>query len=313
MISKEFVDYISVKTGIERRDLIEKDLILQYLLKELQSNMEFKKNFVFKGGTCLVKCHLGYYRFSEDLDFSWADQTVFKNKSEKQIRKILSKEIDKILVLLEKIKKELSLDFKSEKNNKKYVEFGGSNKFVTFKLWYNSNLLGQNQFIKIQINFVELFKYSFKKLSVKSLASEIKLEEANFLFPEETNIIKTKIDMNAYDLREILIEKSRAVLTRKATKVRDFIDLYFITKHLKENLDKYENNIAEKIIFMFKYEKYKENFLSKPSFLEIDIKEVESLLLNKPEKDFGKFIKETFEFFNKLIEVVKKRILLIEK
>src|SRR3989344_6707053 len=103
MINKEFIGYISTKTKIKQKELIEKDLILQYLLKELQSNKYFSKNFVFKGGTCLIKCYLGYYRFSEDLDFSWINQEVLKNKSEKQKRKYLSNEIDKILDILEVI------------------------------------------------------------------------------------------------------------------------------------------------------------------------------------------------------------------
>ena len=35
---------------------------------------------VFKGGTCLNKCYLGYYRLSEDLDFVHADSGI-KNRS----------------------------------------------------------------------------------------------------------------------------------------------------------------------------------------------------------------------------------------
>jgi len=308
MISKEFVDYISVETGIGRKDLIEKDLILQYLLKEFQNNFYFRENFVFKGGTCLVKCYLGYYRFSEDLDFTWVDQATFKNKSEKQIRKILSEEINKILEVLENIAKKLHLDFKSEKENRNYVEFGGSNKFVTFKVWYDSCTLDKKQFVKFQINFVELFEYKFKKLLVKTISSKIKLEDATFLFPEEICVIKEKIEVNAYDLKEILLEKSRAIMTRKGVKVRDFIDLYFITNYLKENIEKYEEKIIKKTIFMFKYEKYKINFLNKEFFSEINMQEVESLLLKNTGNDFSKFIEDIFVFFNRLIEVISKKI-----
>ncbi len=306
MVSKEFINYIAEKNEVERKDLIEKDILLQHLLKELQSRDEFRNNLVFKGGTCLVKCYLGYYRFSEDLDFSFIKQDIFIGKSEKQIRKILSEEINKIIVLLKEIAKKLALDFKPEKNNKKYIKFGGSNKFVTFKIWYRSNYFDIEQFIKIQINFVEIFKYSFENISVNNLANNIKIEEAEFLFPEEASIIKEKITVKAYDLREILIEKARAILTRKGTKVRDFIDIYFITKHLNENIKKYEKEIIEKTTFMFKYEKYEQNFLNKPLFFEIDMSEVEGLLLVKLEKDFDRFVKEAFDFFNKLSETLKK-------
>lgn len=306
MVSKEFISYIANKTGIKRKELIEKDILLQYLLKELQKDSYFRNNFVFKGGTCLVKCYLGYYRFSEDLDFSWIKQDIFLNKSEKQIRKILSEEINKIINLLKEISKKLSLDFKPEKNNKKYVEFGGSNKFVTFKILYKSEYFDSEQFIKIQINFVELFKYNFDDAFVNTLAKDVNIEETEFLFPEEIGVIKEKIIVKAYDLREILVEKVRAALTRKGTKVRDLVDLYFITKHLNEHLEKYEKEIIEKTEFMFKYEKYKENFLSK-TFSEIDLSEVEGLLLIKIEKDFNKFVKDIFEFINKLSEKMKKK------
>ena len=44
------------------------------------------------------------------------------------------------------------MDFKADKSNHKYIELGGSNKFVTFKLWYKSHATGDEKFIKIQFN-----------------------------------------------------------------------------------------------------------------------------------------------------------------
>ncbi len=55
MIDKKFIDHLGDKLGIERRDLIEKDILLQRLLNELVKNKDFKDNFAFKGGTCLIK------------------------------------------------------------------------------------------------------------------------------------------------------------------------------------------------------------------------------------------------------------------
>ena len=47
------------------------------------------------------------------------------------------------------------------------MEFGGSNRFVTYKIWYNSVVLKRKTFIKIQINFVEdmCFKPTRKRLN----------------------------------------------------------------------------------------------------------------------------------------------------
>jgi len=71
MIKREFIEYLADKIGTERKELIEKDVLLQALLIELTKDAKFKDDYVFKGGTCLIKCYLGYYRFSEDLDFSY--------------------------------------------------------------------------------------------------------------------------------------------------------------------------------------------------------------------------------------------------
>mgnify|MGYP001603848635 FL=1 len=107
MTRKEAIDYLAEKTGIKQRSLIEKDIILHRILFELLLDKKFDTEYAFKGGTCLMKCHLGYYRFSEDLDFTWLNKKTLKNKSEKQIRKILSGEINYLASLLENITKKI--------------------------------------------------------------------------------------------------------------------------------------------------------------------------------------------------------------
>ena len=64
-LNKEF-SRIGKQTNFSQL-LIEKDY---YLTKILHKISEKKINdLVFKGGTCLNKCYLGFYRLSEDLDF----------------------------------------------------------------------------------------------------------------------------------------------------------------------------------------------------------------------------------------------------
>src|SRR3989344_2467369 len=135
MINRKFIDHIGDKLGIQKRDLIEKDILLQMLLNELTKNKDFKDNFAFKGGTCLLKIYFGYFRFSEDLDFTYLNQKDFVGKSKNKIRKSMSEKINKIGELIEIIAKKLDLNFKIEKENRKYFQFGGSNAFVTFKIW----------------------------------------------------------------------------------------------------------------------------------------------------------------------------------
>src|SRR3989337_3651569 len=91
----DFVNEVAQRLKIQRRDMIEKDLILHQILTDLSHDTFFAPNFLFKGGTCLIKCYFGYLRFSEDIDFTWKDQTAFSKISGRKIRPQLSKIIDK--------------------------------------------------------------------------------------------------------------------------------------------------------------------------------------------------------------------------
>ncbi|HSW29426.1 MAG TPA: nucleotidyl transferase AbiEii/AbiGii toxin family protein [Longimicrobiales bacterium] len=56
-----------------REDVVEKDYVLGWILWGIGSEPTFRGRWVFKGGTCLKKCYLETYRFSEDLDFTVLD------------------------------------------------------------------------------------------------------------------------------------------------------------------------------------------------------------------------------------------------
>ena len=53
-----------------REDVVEKDYVLGWLLWGIGSDEVLSTAWAFKGGTCLKKCYLETFRFSEDLDFS---------------------------------------------------------------------------------------------------------------------------------------------------------------------------------------------------------------------------------------------------
>lgn len=54
----EFVEEACRVLGIERRDLVEKDILLHQLLLDLSKDEFFRENFLFKGGTCLISITL---------------------------------------------------------------------------------------------------------------------------------------------------------------------------------------------------------------------------------------------------------------
>jgi len=306
MVKKELIGYVVEKSNIKSGELIEKDIILHSILIELSKDKHFRKNFAFKGGTCLIKCYLGYYRFSEDLDFSWANQKLFKNKSGKQVRKELSSETSKLLELLKRTSDKLELEFETDKQNKKYVEFGGSNKFITFKLWYDSIILKTKQFIKIQINFIELFLYKTKKLHAKSLIKTDE-KELKFLFPEYCHLSLNPV-IKSYDIREILLEKTRAILTRRGLKLRDFIDVFLIAKEIKKDIAHFEKEAIEKTRFMLKYEKYLQN-LKEKKHIRLDIRagDEQKLIIKPLDAGFDKFLAKFLPFLNKIAQSLTKK------
>lgn len=51
-------------------EVVEKDYVLGWLLWGLGSHGRTRDSWIFKGGTCLKKCFVETYRFSEDLDFT---------------------------------------------------------------------------------------------------------------------------------------------------------------------------------------------------------------------------------------------------
>lgn len=58
-------------------EVVEKDYVLGWMLAGLAQHREIAATWVFKGGTCLKKCIMETYRFSEDLDFTLLPSAVY--------------------------------------------------------------------------------------------------------------------------------------------------------------------------------------------------------------------------------------------
>ena len=69
MIRHEEIRDLEVEWGL-REDVIEKDYVLGWVLWGIGSDSVLSNAWIFKGGTCLKKCFLETYRFSENLDFT---------------------------------------------------------------------------------------------------------------------------------------------------------------------------------------------------------------------------------------------------
>ena len=285
---KNFLTSIKDKTNITATELIEKDFYLNILLSKL--NFE---EYLFKGGTCLAKAYLDYFRFSEDLDFTFINQKLLEGKSTKSIKKVCKEKIDAFGEQLKKV----GFDFKFDKADRNFVEIGNNNKLVTFKVYYDSILTGKPSFIKIQINFLEkiMFAPLTKELNPLIKPSQFTKEDQIY-FKELLDFYKI-IKMKVYDLKEIVTEKFRSILTRKTIKSRDAIDLLFIYQRFKIKPQDFLKETQEKLMYSINnYEKYKDNFIlarDKLQTLEFQYSEVLPLVI-KPfnKEDFDNYVEE---------------------
>lgn len=69
MISRLAIEERVREWGL-REDVVEKDYVIGWLLWAIGCDDELGAKWAFKGGTCLKKCFVETYRFSEDLDFT---------------------------------------------------------------------------------------------------------------------------------------------------------------------------------------------------------------------------------------------------
>lgn len=305
---KDFINELSRLLNLPP-DLIEVDLILHTFLSELYQNNFFSNNFLLKGGTCLIKCYLEYYRFSEDLDFTFKHQEIFVDKSRMEIKKCRSQIIDNVGNLVQDICNRNGFDFINDKSNDRYYVFN-SNYFIDLNIYYNSLILNVPKKLKIQLTLLECLKFQNSNKIIKNIVPIRR--ELEYLFPTEYQRYQNKINVSMYDIKEILCEKIRAILTRPAIKARDFVDVYNILESQNLNIKDFKIQIIDKIKFSLRNQRFMTNFQNNLDTIEngdlFDIESERRLLIkeiNKKKLDlfrekFLKFLKE--EIINILSE-----------
>lgn len=72
MISKQEIMALAAELQLQAH-VVEKDYALGWFLAGIAAHPVIGPRWVFRGGTCLKKCHFETCRFSEDLDFTLQD------------------------------------------------------------------------------------------------------------------------------------------------------------------------------------------------------------------------------------------------
>ena len=302
---RDFFEKLNALGMPKRSDITEKDFHIHRLLDSILNNEYLADRLAFKGGTCLIKAFLGYYRFSEDIDFTWQDKEIWESKSMTQVKHECSEEITKLIEHFKNIADKLDLNFSGDKSKVDEVHISSGGRMVTFFIGYHSDILDKPNRIKIEINFVDYVIYPFKAQLLHSYIETLDSRELEFLYEDIWKEYKKRIEFDCYDAREIFIEKCRAALTRKNYKFRDILDIYFMERKFKYSIKEFEPQIIEKTKFMLDmYKRYQDNIeqIDFPDHTVLDSEEME-LLLIKPPDDLNK---EVIRIHKELVEIKEK-------
>lgn len=214
MILRREVEKIAQQKQISKM-VIDKDWVLGHFIDAIFSIPKCRNNLIFKGGTCLRKCYFKDYRFSEDLDFTATDPEFILDKN--LLDKIKNLVIDRTEIPLH-IHELKELNFKDTLT-------GYS---ATIKYWGADH--SRNQ----------------PPPPPKRWQSSIKLEiilYEKMIFPSELKPIHheysdelsdSSITIPCYSIEEVLAEKLRSIIQRSYTAPRDFYDIWFLSRNVRD-------------------------------------------------------------------------------
>ena len=230
-IIRRFVSRIKMRHNNINEPTIEKDFYLTLLLNEISKTIEENKaspfsQLVFKGGTLLARTHLNYHRLSEDLDFTYRENKELNKLSAQQRNKIISQFTGQLVKEIMAGSTKYGLNFSPDKSNRKYCKVLDRKKVYLFRIYYTP-VYGAEEFIKFEVNFNDELLYAPLFEDLKHLFDEELVKDLEFVENIKINIRK---NISCYDLREIAVEKIRAILTRPAIKERDLLDLFLVSK-----------------------------------------------------------------------------------
>ena len=233
-----------------------------------------------------MKAYTGYFRFSEDIDFTWMDSSIWEGRNPRQARRLCSAEVDNFLERLEGIAKGAGLTFVGDKSDRNEVMIGSGGRMARFYLRYTSQVMHIPAMVKVEVNFVDRTHYPFQAMELGSLLAGHESPELEFLFREHHTAYSEPVTIDCYSPEEIFTDKCRAVMTRRTYKLRDILDIRMLEDRYGCSIDGLKGPIIEKTRFMIDlYEKYREEFkvARLPGPEEVPRQELDLLLEEPPE------------------------------
>ena len=274
-------------------DLLEKDIWITYILRELRSLSE-AENLVFKGGTCLVKAYFGYYRFSEDIDLTWIGPKVQTRAFRNQV--------------LMPIMNTLSLEW--YKHDKVPTGIAGTHSggIMSYFLLSPPTELPRIK-LKVTVAFDEKLVTYPSLLGLRHVPlKDTDKQELSMTFGNISIGYFDKIDFLCYKLQEIACEKIRAILTRKIqfARSRDLVDLFKIANGRKIEKVAPSSMVITKINSAVKVQSYRKEYRRTSRDLGTHLKQLASesqsdqVFLEKvTDQELTKFATELEEYLRK--------------
>ncbi|HEC79006.1 MAG TPA: nucleotidyl transferase AbiEii/AbiGii toxin family protein [candidate division WOR-3 bacterium] len=219
--------------------VLERDYCLSWFLIGL-SYSPLKDILLFKGGTCIKKCYIPDYRFSEDLDFTLAEECTFED---------IQKHLD-IAFKHTHLSSGVKLYFSH------YDRHTHENTY-TFFLGYEGPLPAvSGKEVKVDITIREKIVYPVEEKII------LRGYEGYEDLPEDAAI-------RTYSIDEIAVEKVVALLDRARNEPRDLYDIWYLTSNQHVNLAELIEAVEEKWKFRGKkLTDVREEFLRKEARLK---------------------------------------------
>ncbi len=225
MISIDEIRSVAGKVGLTNL-VVEKDYALGWLLWGINHHPITGKDWVFKGGTCLKKCYLETYRFSEDLDFSYIG-------NEKLDSELLTKILENIS---ENIFEESGIEFPKRSIQFEMFENPRGSYSIQGGIKYRGP-------VRPQVGIAQMPRIKL----------DLTLDEPVLITPVIKNVEhkysdypKNGISILSYSYEEVFAEKIRALAQR--LRPRDLYDVVHLYRHmeLKPNRELIYSTLANK-------------------------------------------------------------------
>lgn len=253
MIKQKEISDIAALKGVPKTT-IDKDWVLGHFLNAFFSFSHNQSNFIFKGGTCLRKCYIKDYRFSEDLDFTLVNKDFVVDKS--FINDVIKKAESLSSVKFHLNSLQLQIHNNIPQGYLVEIKFWGADHHPNQKPLSPSRWQSN---IHLDISFSE-------KLLLPAVEKQIMHQYSDY------EIIQYKA--NCYDFRELLAEKIRALKQRN--RPRDVFDVWYLSKLI------YPEDYVEIANLLYEKSKYKGHEINGPEdFVNEEKAEINKISWNR--------------------------------